>query len=408
MGEPQQAMAGCEEIQDELLPAPGGRAIGLVTLNSPKTLHALSLQMIDYLTSLLIHWAVDPRVAVVVIRGAGDKAFCAGGDVQRLYYAMRPTPGAPVVGADYPDTFFAHEYRLDYLLHKYPKPVLSWGHGLVMGGGLGLYYAASHRLATEGSRISSPEISIGLFPDAGATGLLAGMPGHLGLFAALTGAVHGGADALASGVATHGMHHSGQACLLKALTRVRWQDDHQRDHILLSATLDRVAEEVGTDLPEAGLTARSGIIMEALEGKTRYRDIVESILRLPERDPWFKKPATTLVSGCPISAGVIVEQLRLAPGLSLEDRFRMEMTIAAQCARHNDFPEGIRARLIDRDHQPTWSCQDVLHPPLAKVLEHFQPPWSRNPLSDLGARSISSQAETHTPNRDAQVAMEDP
>ena len=185
---------------DEIGSVTGGR-LGVATLNSEKTLNSLSLGMIDLLNPKLDAWEADPAIDAVILRGAGGRAFCAGGDIQALYASM--TEDSTLALAD---RFFAQEYRLDYRLHRYPKPVVCLGTGIVMGGGLGLFIASSVRIVAPRSRIAMPELTIGLFPDAGASWLLKRLPWHLAAFLAMTGAQISGADALHIGLATHAVN----------------------------------------------------------------------------------------------------------------------------------------------------------------------------------------------------------
>ncbi|MDN5849582.1 MAG: enoyl-CoA hydratase/isomerase family protein, partial [Nitrococcus sp.] len=168
-----------QSVLFEERPAKNGRKLGFARLNAERSLNALSQAMIDALQARLSDWAQDPAIVCVVIEGSGAKAFCAGGDVIALYDSMRAHPGGPNPVAK---RFFETEYRLDYQIHTYPKPVLCWGHGIVIGGGLGLMAGASHRVVTETSHIAMPEITIGLYPDIGATWFLNRMPGRVGSF----------------------------------------------------------------------------------------------------------------------------------------------------------------------------------------------------------------------------------
>ena len=181
--------------------AAGSYRIGIATLNAPGTLNGLSLAMVDALAAKLDAWAGDSGLVLVVLRGAGDKAFCAGGDLHALYAGMREAGVGGRAAVDplsipYAREFFAREYRLDYQIHAYPKPILCWGQGIVMGGGIGLMAGASHRVVTETSRLAMPEIGIGLFPDVGGSWMLARAPGASGRFLALTGASINAADAI--------------------------------------------------------------------------------------------------------------------------------------------------------------------------------------------------------------------
>lgn len=196
-------MTDAPGIEFELWPSAGPGHIAVATLNVPATLNSLDLTMVDALAEALAQWRDDPAVAMVYLRGAGDRAFCAGGDIQALYRSCKANQAARRRIDTYAEDFFEREYRLDYDLHTFPKPVLCFGHGVVMGGGLGLLAASRFRVVTPKSRVAMPEITIGLFPDAGGTTLLSAMPGSLGLFLGLTGTHFRGGDARALGLGTH-------------------------------------------------------------------------------------------------------------------------------------------------------------------------------------------------------------
>ena len=183
------------------VPARGGFSIGHAELDVPETLNSLSLEMVRLLHPALDEWAANPEIAAVVITAAGDRAFCAGGDIQALYRAIEANHAADTVVNDYPFRFFEEEYRLDYAIHQFPKPVITVGHGIVMGGGLGIFGASEFRVVTEKSRLAVPEITIGLFPDAGGTWTLGRMPRHWASFLGLTGSqIHGLVDEKSSGL----------------------------------------------------------------------------------------------------------------------------------------------------------------------------------------------------------------
>ena len=153
-------------VDSEVLGA-GSNRVGRLSLNAPKTLNSLTRDMVETLTDRLMAWRDDNSIAAIVIDGAGEKAFCAGGDVQALRDSSVGTPGGP---CEYAENFFAREYRMNYILHTFPKPVVCWGHGVVMGGGLGILAGCSHRIVSERTRIGMPEVTIALFPDVGAAG----------------------------------------------------------------------------------------------------------------------------------------------------------------------------------------------------------------------------------------------
>ncbi len=197
-----------------------GHKIGFAPLNAEATLNSLSLAMIRLLASQLARWAEDEETVCVLLDGAGERAFSAGGDIQALYRSMVRNHEAGEEVDPYAQTFFEAEYRLDHQLHTYPKPVLAWGSGIVMGGGLGLFSASTLRVVTQRARIAMPEITIGLFPDAGATRLLAGMARHQALFLALTASHMNAGDALRLGLATHFADHAAKPEVFEALTDI--------------------------------------------------------------------------------------------------------------------------------------------------------------------------------------------
>lgn len=355
-----------------------GHVVAIARLNVPATLNSLSLPMIDLLYPALERWAARPDVVALVFAGTGDKAFCAGGDIQALYRSVRANQDAGTVVDSYPFEFFEREYRLDYLIHTFPKPVLALGHGIVMGGGFGIFSAADFRLVTERSKLAFPEVTIGLFPDAGGTWVLRNMPAHLGLFFGATGSHMNAADALATGVATHGVAQSLREVLSDQLAELAWQGDADADRAALRGWLDRQRVELA-------LPTESAAVPDTLSLDGSYTQIVGQLQALAGRSEWIDRGIAAMTSGCPVTVGIVIEQLRRAPALSLADCFRLEMTVGTHCATKPDFPEGVRALLIEKDGAPRWRHDSVADMPDADVLEHFQPPWPDNPLQDLGA-----------------------
>ncbi len=355
--------------------APGGRVVAEITLNVEATLNSLSLGMAQTIAAALRDWRDDERVACVLFRGAGDRAFCAGGDIQALYAAMVKNHAAGRVVDDYPFQFFEHEYRLDYLIHTYPKPVVALGHGVVMGGGLGIYSASRFRVVTEASRIACPEVTIGLFPDAGATWLLRNLNPAVAVFLGCTGSHVNCADALNTGIGTHSTSAASRPGVVAALGAVDYAGD--------ATDFDRVDEALsalpGPELPEGQL----GDVPDSLSLEGSYADVADRIGALAGTSRWVDRGIATMRSGCPTSVGILVEQLRRAPGLGLGDCFRLEMTVGTHCAHNEDFTEGIRALLIEKDNRPRWRYGDLDGLDADHVLGHFETPWPSNPLHDL-------------------------
>lgn len=359
-------------------PAPGGRLVAEARLDSEPTLNALSLEMIDRLTPAVARWALDDRVAAVILTGAGNRAFSAGGDIQALYRAMQANHQAGERVDDYPYDFFEREYRLDYLLHTYPKPLVALGHGVIMGGGLGVFSASSVRVVTENVRIALPEVTIGLFPDAGGTWLLKNLPEHQALFLGMTGAHLNAADAMISGIGTHAVAGSDLHGLVAAIASLELTGDRQRDLAAITGCIDTLPRP---ELGEAQLPA----VGSALIADAGFQAAGAEIAAMAGTSGWVDKAIAGMNRGCPTTVGIVVEQVRRARDMDLADCFRMEMTIATHCADNHDFSEGVRALLIEKDNQPNWQFGDLSSLPRGYVLDHFVEPWPRNPLFDLEA-----------------------
>lgn len=371
--------------------AAGEHRVGIATLHAPATLNGLSLEMVDLLSERLSAWAADPSVALVVLRGAGEKAFCAGGDLHSLYQSMlesRATGSGPEEWADgsarnvHAAAFFEREYRLDYQIHAYPKPLLCWGHGIVMGGGIGLMSGASHRVVTESSRLAMPETGIGLFPDVGGTWLLSHAPGASGRFLALSGASIDASDALYAGFADYAVASTRQDELLDALSATVWHGEPHADAAVLDLLLSNFA------LPQlpAGPLQRLRAVIDACCGGYSLEHAVASIAATTHEETWWQKAQAALARACPSSLRLSWELQRRASRLSLAEVFRLELIASLRCAEHGDFAEGIRALLIDKDRNPRWSPATV-HQADAGFIEHFfTPPWAAgtHPLASLG------------------------
>ncbi|MEZ5597318.1 MAG: enoyl-CoA hydratase/isomerase family protein [Pseudomonadales bacterium] len=357
---------------------PGGHVLAHAELNVPATLNSLSLEMIDLLQPALDGWVARGDVAAILITGAGDRAFCAGGDIQALYHAMRRNHDAGKVVDSYPFDFFEREYRLDYALHTCPKPLIVIGHGVVMGGGLGILSAGSHRVLTEKSRVAIPEITIGLFPDAGTTWLLKNMPEHLAVFTGMTGSHCNSADAMACGVGTLVADGSRLAELRAGLKGLALRGDRAADDAAISAFLQDFA---AASLPTSELAA----IPADLNARATLLETAARIESLAGTSPWVDRCIGAMKAGCAASIGVVHEQIRRAKTLDLADAFRMEMVIATHCATNPDFAEGVRALLIDKDNAPKWRYAALADLPEGYVTSHFEAPWPVNPLADLGS-----------------------
>lgn len=354
--------------------------LGRITLNAPKALNSLSLPMAQAMQRQLDAWATDDSVAAVWLEGAGEKAFCAGGDIRAMYEAMTAHPvGERVPGCE---SFFTEEYVLDYTLHTYPKPVIVWGSGIVMGGGMGLMCGAAHRLVTETSRLAMPEITIGLYPDVGGSWFLNRMPNGLGLFLGLTGAQINATDAIATGLADRMVASTDRDTIIETLGTVDLGADPEET---IRSVLHNFEAKAQDQRPASQIDAHLGQI-RTLTDHARVADVVQAILAVETDDKWMSRAQASLAKGCPMTAHLVAEQIRRSRHLSLADVFRMELVMSSRCSMEPDFREGVRALLIDKDGAPNWAHPSVAAVDASDIERHFTPPWpDESPLADLGA-----------------------
>ena len=336
--------SGIDEIQTRV-----DGTVGFVTLNRPRVLNSLTYPMITALHSVLTQWAEDPAITAVVLDGAGDRGLCAGGDVVAIYHSARDD------GGTHARRFWHDEYQLNAYISAYPKPYVALMDGIVMGGGVGVSAHGNTRVVTDTSRIGMPEVGIGLIPDVGGTYLLARTPGLLGLHAALTGAPFSGADAIAMGFADH------------------FVPQHKLAEFVAAIVADGVQDAVGThavEPPQSWLVEQRGWIDHCFAGDT-VADILAE-LRGHRAGPALDA-ATLIASRSPLALSVTLEAIRRAAQLdSLEDVLRQEYRTACASLTSHDLVEGIRALLIDKDRNPTWSPPSLAAVTTADVTAYFE------------------------------------
>jgi enoyl-CoA hydratase/carnithine racemase len=373
-------------IFDELITECGFK-IGHATLSKPAAHNALDLQMIRLLVPQLEKWQQDPKIAMVFLDGSGERAFCAGGDIVSMYKSMQASPSEKESSkADNKlalQEFFTEEYQLDYLIHTFSKPVLIWGNGIIMGGGLGLMSGGSHRVVTENSRIAMPEISIGLYPDVGGSYFLNAMPTGCGLFLGLTGASINATDALYSNLADYFVPHDAKVTLFARLLAANWQAD------LLQQTLSSICDDFHSlhigQLPQGNLQENQ----HWLTNLSEQVDVVTAVDYImsanADDNKWLNKAQKTLSAGSPITANLVFEQLRRGKNLTLAECFQMELGLSCQCGEFGEFQEGVRALMIDKDNQPNWRFKSVEQVPKATIDYFFTDLWSQgsHPLAHL-------------------------
>lgn len=305
-------------------------AAGVITLTRPKALNALSLPMVQAMARALEAWEEDSGVAAVLILAEG-RAFCAGGDIARVYEARRKGESAV--------QFFADEYRLNTRIENYPKPYVALVDGIVMGGGVGVSCHGSHRVMTEKALLAMPEVGIGFFPDVGGSHLLPGLPGHYGYYLALTGARIKYGDALGAGIATHA---APSGAIDNIIAEIAAKGDPNTALKAFSAAPRRETDEVTlAKIAEHFSRPDLPAIIASLDAAARDDQFAEGTL-------------ATMRSRSPTSLAVTFRQLSSGAGLSMQDCMRMEFRILNRMLEGHDFYEGIRAVLIEKDGQPAW------------------------------------------------------
>jgi len=359
--------------------------IGIITLNRPAALNALSLGMIGALQAVFDRFARDPCVYAVLLRGAGEKAFCAGGDIRALYDSFK---GAGNLHHE----FFAAEYRLDYALHQYPKPYLALLDGITMGGGMGLAQSSNMRIVGDRTRIAMPEVGIGLFPDVGGSYFLSRLPGSLGLYLALTGTPIRAADALYAGLADVYLTPDAIKELAATLDALVWSADPHADlRRTLQAQAARSCSETSTITPA---TVATSLSLESLRpaidthfSKATISEILYSLGNETHAEfaGWAQQTIKIMGSRSPTMMKVTLKQLQQGKHQSLADCFRMELAMTRQCFLQGDFIEGVRALIVDKDNTPRWSPARIEDVTDTSVATFFTSPWTgaEHPLSDL-------------------------
>lgn len=331
--------------------------LAVVTLDRPHALNSLTLVMATQLDRHLAEWAGDPGVFAVVIRGAGGRAFCAGGDIRVLYDAGKR-------GDPYAREFYRTEYRLNQRIKTYGKPYIALVDGIVMGGGVGLSIHGSHRVVTERCQFAMPETGIGFFPDVGGSWFLPRCPGATGTYLGLAGARIGAADMRYCGLATHQLSRGELEQEIEEMARASWTGDHGE---FVTALLDRRAGD-----PDTPSLAPLRAAIDRCFGAGRIEDI---LLRLDgEGSDWARETATALRRKSPTSLKVTLRQLRLGTELGdFASAMRMEYRLARRFMDGHDFYEGVRAAVIDRDQAPRWRPASLAKVDDAAVNEFFAP-----------------------------------
>jgi enoyl-CoA hydratase len=322
-------------MSDDVLISTNG-PIGHISLNRPKALHALTLEMCHAMSAALTEWAGDDSIKAVILDHAEGRGFCAGGDIAFLRNSALNDGG--VSG----QKFFHDEYQLNHQMFTYAKPIVAFMDGITMGGGVGISQPAKYRVATENTRFAMPETGIGLFPDVGGGWYLARLGRRLGQFLALTGARLDGSECLWTGLATHYVPHE----MVEDL-KARIHDHPDRIAGILS-------EPVGTP-PKARIEANADRIAKHFASDA-YEDILASLEAAADAgDDWAMKERDTLGTKSPQTCKVALRQLAESAALTdFADNMAMEYRIASRVLTRPDFAEGVRAVIVDKTNDPKW------------------------------------------------------
>ncbi|MFC8304431.1 enoyl-CoA hydratase/isomerase family protein [Specibacter sp. NPDC057265] len=333
--------------------------LGHVLLNRPQAMNALNHGMIRAIAAALDEWEHDASVATVLISGAGERGLCAGGDVVSIYHDARR-------GGQGSEQFWRDEYTLNARIHSYPKPMVAFMDGVVLGGGVGISAHARHRIVTERSRIGMPETGIGFVPDVGGSYLLARAPGETGTHAALTGTMVSGADAIAMGLAGHYVHSSRLPTLVAELA-----------HRSAAAVTARWGQQ-----PSPSELEGSRAWIDQCYGADDAGTILARLAR--HSDPRAVAAGELIAAKSPTAVTVALAALRRARGLgSLEEGLAQDLRVSLRAVQWPDFSEGIRAQLVDKDRNPQWLPAQLADVSAQLVADAFAP---------LGARELKLPA----------------
>jgi enoyl-CoA hydratase/carnithine racemase len=348
--------------------------IGCITLNRPRALNALSLEMVRLLTDALMAWKNEPQVLAVAVRGMGKEgpfgSFCAGGDIRFFHQAAVASDAALA-------EFFTEEYRLNHLIHTYSKPYIAFMDGIVMGGGMGISQGASVRVVTERTKMAMPETHIGLFPDVGGGYFLSRCPGRLGEYLALTGQMLSGPQAVAAKLA--------DIALPSGMLEPIW-------NTLINSPFENAESVERWVLAQAGaMTPEKLTPQPQIDDVFGLPSIVDMLVKLASAtDEWSQKTAHVLRHRSPLMLHVVLEQIRRARQMSLADDLRMERDMVHHCfhlraVKDSETVEGIRALAVDKDHKPQWKPDRVEEVDRTEAASFFVSPWAadQHPLRDL-------------------------
>ena len=338
--------------------------VGHIILNRPKALNAITLGMVRGMHSCLKEWATDESVNVVVVSGAGEKAFCAGGDIRTLYESI-------VAGGKDHITFFQEEFALNEYIYTYPKPYIAMLDGYVMGGGMGISQGASYRIATERTKLSMPETAIGYFPDVGGSYFLSRCPESIGIYLGLTGKSIQAQDAVYSNLADWVMDSGRQSQFITALENLNSQAPLSDQINAILINLGASNQAVDASFLTIGKQINQCFSLDAV---TEIENALKS-LEGQTHSEWAKEALKKMSTNSPLAMAATLRMIQAGKTLNLSQCFAMELTLAEHWMQIGDFVEGIRALIIDKDNSPKWRYEksDLSSKQLNTLLPELYP-----------------------------------
>ncbi|MBC3937199.1 enoyl-CoA hydratase/isomerase family protein [Undibacterium sp. CY7W] len=340
--------------------------IGYITLDRPKALNSLSLDMVRGITAALMAWRDDPQIRAVVLQSSSEKALCAGGDIRFFYDVGAASPrGDSALLED----FFTEEYALNHLIHFYPKPYIALMNGVVMGGGMGIAQAGPQscvRIVTERTKMAMPEVNIGLFPDVGGGYFLSRTPGQCGSYLGLSGEVIGAADALYAGLADVFIPSAELPALMQLLHTSDSTDLRAQIHQFAAAYRDQ-ADPAGSQL------AQQRDLIDTVFSADSVSNVMQALRE--EGSDFAQKTANTMAKRSPLMMCVTLEQLRRSASMTVSECLRMERDMVRHCFKHGEVLEGVRALVVDKDNTPAWSPASLDAVSRDQVLSFFAQVW---------------------------------
>ncbi|MGY0691983.1 enoyl-CoA hydratase/isomerase family protein [Virgibacillus sp. FSP13] len=330
----------------EVLFSTDENGVATITLNRPKAINSLTYDMLVQIKENLLEWGQDDAICIVILQGAGSKGFCAGGDIKTLYEARKGQAALRTA-----EQFFKEEYITDQVLYRFPKPIIACLDGIVMGGGVGLSYGASHRIVTEQTKWAMPEMNIGFFPDVGAAYFLNKAPDYTGRYQALTASVISAPDVIYTNAAEAFLSSDQLTNLLREVENTNWHT------VNTVKKLDQLLD-MYTDNPEtSGILAPLQTKIDQHFSHDTIEEIIESLAT--DTDDFAVKTREILLSKSPVSLKVTLKQLIDGEGKSLEECFQTDLILAKNFLKHADFYEGVRSVLVDKDQNPQYKYKSL-------------------------------------------------